>query len=346
MTAKPLTAFIVRVSRQLGAVQVAIIWTLNFVLLAEPSRAEQLRLFTLGSGEVAGSYYTTARAICDAVNRAERGDLRCSPDPTSGSIYNLKALRDGQIDFALVQSDWHRKAFKGTGLFARSGPLRSLRSVMSLNPEAITILARGDATIIQPRDLPGKRVDIGHPASGRRATNDILLRELGLSLKDFSQVLELPLGGVVDEICAGRLDASILILGHPNARVDHALSKCSASLIPVRGPGFDRLLLGGADYVHNVIPGAAYQGLINDVPTYAVISTLVTLASTDPAIVKTLVTRTLEQLPRLMQSASMLDGLEPKKMQRQGLTAPLHPGAQVAFDSFKLNNSQSRVPLR
>ena len=106
---------------------------------------ESLRLFTIGAGDVGGSYYASAQAICEVVNRAERGRLRCSPDPTQGSIYNLDALRKGQIDFAIVQSDWHREAFEGTGIYGRDGHFKDLRSVVSLYEEPITIIARRGA---------------------------------------------------------------------------------------------------------------------------------------------------------------------------------------------------------
>jgi len=108
------------------------------LLLAGPLAAQDLRLFSVGAGDVEGGYYSAARAICDAVNRAERGRLRCSPEPTSGSLYNLAALADGQLDFALVQSDWHKHAIEGGSIFATRGAMANLRSVMSLYPSRST----------------------------------------------------------------------------------------------------------------------------------------------------------------------------------------------------------------
>ena len=115
------------------------------LMLAAPAAAQELRLFTVGAGEVGGGYYAAANAICDRVNRKEVGRLRCSPEATSGSLYNLAALRNGQLDFALVQSDWQRAAYEGTDAFATAGPMTDLRSVMGaiqdvpgLNPSWIT----------------------------------------------------------------------------------------------------------------------------------------------------------------------------------------------------------------
>src|SRR5262245_50930544 len=83
---------------------------------AQPLIAQDLQFLSVGSGNLDGGYFTATRAICEVLNRAERGRLRCSPESTPGSLYNLVALENGQIDFALVQSDLHKHAFNGTSI--------------------------------------------------------------------------------------------------------------------------------------------------------------------------------------------------------------------------------------
>ena len=53
-----------------------------------------------------------------------------------------------------MQSDWQSAAYDGTDTFAAAGPMTDLRSVMSLYPEAITMLARPDSGIARSTDLP------------------------------------------------------------------------------------------------------------------------------------------------------------------------------------------------
>ena len=296
-----------------------------------PLAAEGLRLFTIGAGDVGGSYYASAQAICEVVNRAERGRLRCSPDPTRGSIYNLDALRKRQIDFAIVQSDWHREAFEGTGIYARSGRFEDLRSVLSLYEEPITILARPGTGINQPTDLVGKRIDIGHPASGRRATIERFFGALALTPEKFAKVVELSSSGALDELCAGALDATILVVGHPNATIGRILATCAADLIPVAGAELTSVLEGQPDYSRAVIRKSDYPELSADVPTFAVMATLVTRADLEADSVQSLVRHVLDGRAGLAQRAPVLNDLAPGRMWRQGLTAPLHAGAKAAF---------------
>ncbi|MGI9525082.1 MAG: TAXI family TRAP transporter solute-binding subunit [Hyphomicrobiaceae bacterium] len=310
--------------------------------LSAPTSANDLRLITLGAGEVAGSYFASARAICESVNRAQRGGrLRCSPDPTAGSVYNLRALREGQLDFALIQSDWQRRAYEGSGYFAAAGPMKDLRSVAGLYPEAITILVRKDAEIVELADLKGKRIDIGHPASGRRATNDRFFQALNLSATDFAMVAELTVGGAIQEICAGRIDATVLVVGHPNATIAKALTRCGATLIPARGPQFDDVVSRDADYSPVSISSTSYPNLDAHVPTFAVIATLVTRSSTEEVIVRAVVKAILGQLPQLAQMAPVLGSLSVHDLSSRGLTAPLHPGAKSAFDTVLMSPSPS-----
>jgi TRAP transporter TAXI family solute receptor len=300
---------------------------------AAPAGAQGLRLFTLGSGEVGGSYFAAADAICNLLNRDHRGVLRCSPEATPGSLYNIAALRDGQLDFAFVQSDWQRSAYEGRPPFAAAGPMDDLRSVMSLYPEAITVLARSDVGVTGLDDIRGLRVDVGPPASGRQATVGYLLGAAGLERADFAALLELPANTSVDELCAGHVDVSILVVGHPNPAVARAMQDCGPQIVPLSGPRIDPIFAGSGEYTSVVIRRSAYPGLAADVPTYAAIATVVTHASMDADLVEALVAATLDGLPELAVRAPVLAGLDPTAMSATGLAAPLHPGAAKAFEA-------------
>lgn len=296
---------------------------------------QPLSLFTLGSAALDGGYHAVARALCDRVNRAELGVLRCSPEPTAGSLYNLTALRDRQLDFALAQSDWQQHAYRGTSVFARRGPDPSLRSVMSLYPEPFTLLARRQAAIASLPDLAGKRVDIGHPSSGRQATMRAVMEAFGLAADRFAETLELPTNSAIEALCSGRIDATVLIIGHPNAPVGRALAVCDVGIVPLTGPPVERLIQAGGSYSAGTIPHDAYPELARDVPSFAVMATLVTGASMDDAPVQALVRVTLEHLDWLRRYVPVLAGLDPAAMRTSGLTAPLHPAAAAAFDAFQ-----------
>ena len=83
---------------------------LALILAVQPSAAEEnskFRMFaSVGTGETNGIYYPLGEVICGIVNQnLHESGIRCSRETTPGSVYNVSALRDGELEFALIQSD-------------------------------------------------------------------------------------------------------------------------------------------------------------------------------------------------------------------------------------------------
>ena len=314
---------------------------MRFILMATalavslaPLPAGAFSFFTFGSGGLNGGYFSAAREICERVNRNSGGDIRCSPESTPGSAYNLNALSAGELDIALAQSDWQRHAVNGTGSFKASGARTQLRSVMSLYPESVTFFARKGLSIKDASGFEDLVVDIGHPASGRHNTALYLFKAFNLTAENFQELLELPSDVAISGLCAGTIDATILVVGHPNTAVARALSECDVEILSLNNANFARFLTDNPDYSEAYIPISAYPELAMDVPTVAVMATVLTQASMDPETVRLLVAETLANKDLLGRRIPLLAGLEPAEMAVKGLTAPLHPGAQAAFDAF------------
>ena len=136
---------------------------------------------SIGTGQVNGIYYPVGKAICQIVNRDLRTQgVRCSPESTPGSVYNIDAVQSGELEFGIVQSDVQFAAYNGEGAW-KGRPFRGLRSVASLYPELVTVIARADAHIKDLADLKGRRVNVGSKGTGTRATWDAIEAELGWS---------------------------------------------------------------------------------------------------------------------------------------------------------------------
>jgi uncharacterized protein len=314
-----------------------------FVLIAvlafpQPLSAQELRLFSIGSGDLDGGYFAAARAICEVINRVDGKRFRCSPESTPGSLYNLVALDKGQLDLAIVQSDLQKHAFKGTSVFASRGPMTRLRSVMSLYPEPFNLIVRKKAGIQSFRDLVGKRVDIGLPSSGRQATMRAVMEGFGIKLTDFQFVAELPSSDAIYELCAGRVDATALITGHPSAVIDRALTECDAELLSLAGPEIERLISTNDEYSRISLPIRTNATPPGELVTFAVRATVLTLATMDDVIIDAFVRNTLMNLDTLRQKVPILATLDSGEMRSLGHSAPLHPAAARGFDRLLAGN--------
>src|SRR5680860_927209 len=104
--------------------------------------AQEQQFITIGTGGVTGVYYPAGGAICRLVNmdRKDHG-IRCAVEVTGGSVYNLNAMAQGELDLAVVQSDWQLHPYNGSSQFEGDGPNKKLRAVFSMHPEPFTVVA-------------------------------------------------------------------------------------------------------------------------------------------------------------------------------------------------------------
>ena len=177
--------------------------------LASGAVAQQT-FISIGTGGVTGVYYPAGGAVCSLVNRgrAEHG-IRCGVESTGGSVFNVNAIRSGEMEFGVAQSDIQYNSFNGVAQFADAGAFEGLRAVFSLHPEPFTVVARADAGISSFEDLRGKRVNIGNPGSGQRATMDVVLDAMGWTTADFAVASELPPAEQALALCDNNIDAMV-----------------------------------------------------------------------------------------------------------------------------------------
>jgi uncharacterized protein len=299
-------------------------------LLAAGASAQEQQFITIGTGGVTGVYYPTGGAICRLVNanRSEHG-IRCSVESTGASVYNVNTMRQGELDFGIVQSDVQHNALKGLGAeFEGQGPFEDLRAVFALHAEPFTVVARADSGIETFDDLKGKRVNVGDPGSGTRSTFGVLMDVKGWSMADFALASELKSAEQAQALSDNNVDAIAFAVGHPNGSIQEATTTTDARLIPVSGPEVDALVEANPYYSKATIPGGMYAGNPDDVETFGVGATFLTTAAMPEETVYQVVKAVFENLEDFKKLHPALANLKKEEMISAGLSAPLHPGAE------------------
>src|SRR5688572_30123360 len=206
-----------------------------------PATAQQ-KFVTIGTGGVTGVYYAVGGAVCRLLNKDRKAHgIRCSVESTGGSAFNVNTIKAGELDFGMAQSDVQFQAAKGQGPF-KDNAFADLRAVFSVHPEPFTVLARKEAGVTKFEDLKGKRVNVGNPGSGTRASMDELLGALGWTLSDFSLASELKADEHGPALCDGKIDAFYYGVGHPSANIQDPTTTCGAKLVSIAGPAVDKLV--------------------------------------------------------------------------------------------------------
>lgn len=298
---------------------------------AAPAVAQQ-KFISIGTGGLTGVYYPTGGAICRLVNKGRKQHgLRCSAESTGGSVYNINTIRAGELDFGVAQSDWQFHSYNGTSKFSDAGPFKKLRAVFSVHPEPFTAIARKDSGIRHFRDFKGKRVNIGNPGSGQRATMEVVMKAMGWTKGDFALAGELKGSEMPQALCDNKLDAMIYTVGHPAAAIKEVTTTCESALVDVTGPEIDKLIRENDYYRSAAVPAGMYEGNPQETKTFGVGATFVTSADVDDAVVYEVVKAVFENFDDFRKLHPAFAALKESEMIQDGLSAPLHAGAEKYY---------------
>ena len=283
---------------------------------------------TIGTGGQTGVYYQVGGAICRLVNKGTKDhDIKCT-HTTGGSVANINGLRNGDINMGVAQSDWQYHAYNGTAPDKfPDGEYKDLRAVFSVHPEPFTVVARADSGIETFEDLKGKRVNLGNPGSGARATFEVVMEKMGWEASDFSLAAELKSSEQAAALCDDKIDAIVFTVGHPSGTIKEATTSCESKLINVNNDTIKKLADDNDFYAMATIKGGTYRGSDDDVETFGVGATFVTSTDSSDEVVYEMVKAVFDNFRRFKKMHPAFANLEEKNMIKNNLSAPLHPGA-------------------
>ncbi len=290
------------------------------------------KIITVGTAGVTGVYYPAGGAICRLMNRGRKEHgIRCTVESTGGSINNLEAIRKGDLDLGVVQSDLLYHAYNGSEIFSDVGADKKLRILFSLHAEPFTVVARKDANINNFDDLEDKRVSIGSPGSGMRATMEELMKRKGWTDKTFAALVDVKSNDLASALCGKSVDAIVYAGGHPNGTIQQLTSACDTKLVNVAGTEIEQLIASHPFYSRVVIPGGMYNSNPKDTKTFGVRAVLVASEDLSDDIAYEIVRSVFDRLDDFKTLHPVFATLNEKNMVKDTEMAPMHPGALRYF---------------
>ncbi len=338
---------------------ILIVLCASALLLASVAFAQDLRFLRIGTGSTAGTYFPVGGLIANAISNPP-GSRDCDVGgscgvpgviaaavSTQGSVENVIAVSEGELDLALSQADVAYLAFSGFGLFAETGPRGNLRAIANLYPEAVHLVTRADAGISTVADLANRRVSLGEPESGTRVVAKIVLAAWGLSENDVVSFYD-KLGRASDMLVAGEIDAMFIVGGYPLSAVEQAAGLVSLELTPIDGEPATDIMRDHRFLMAETIPADIYGDLAST-PTLAVGAQLLVSAEADDDFVYD-ITKALwhPNNRKLLDSGHPNGELIRLDTALHGVAIPLHPGAQRFYEEqglIQLNEFQGPPQL-
>jgi len=302
-----------------------LILTLYFVNAAFASRS----FITIGTAAVTGVYYPTGGAICRMVNKNKKQhNIRCNVEATGGSEYNINSLSKNEMDIGIAQSDTVFQAWNGEKPFQTK--FSNLRSIFSIHPETLTLVARKDSGIRTLQDIKGKRVNVGNPGSGNRRTVLQLFKFCNITVKDLRLAGALKAAEMPDALRDKKLDAYFYTVGHPTANIQDIATSIDINIVPITGKCINRLVSSRPYFVKTHVPGNLYRGVPKQIPTFGLKATLITTKNVPDHTIYHLVKAVFENLNEFRDLHPAYKHLTQKSM-LEGLIPPFHPGAEKYY---------------
>lgn len=235
----------------------------------------KLRL-SIATGPIGGPYYVYGGGVAKIISKYVR-NVEATAEVTSGSVDNLKFLRDGRADLAFTATLSLHDSYRGTGAFARVGrvPAAALAVLYVQPTHLVTFATKRVGSLL---DLQGKVVSTGVPGSG---TEEIALRILDAAGLDLAvDIRRHRLGPMqaAEALKDGKIDAFVWSSGLPNSAVLDLTTTFGRQVrfLPTADvlPRLQRKY-GSGIFLQVNIPRGTYPGLDVDVPTVGVASLLV-----------------------------------------------------------------------
>jgi TRAP transporter TAXI family solute receptor len=313
-------------------VAAAVVAGLLGVVALEPApEAQQRRVVTIAAGSVDGVYYPIAGAISRITSETKSLNIRATVASSGGSLANVKLMRAGEADFALLQNDVAYYAYNGVGPEPFVGkPVKSLVGVFSVYPEAVHLVATHASGVKSVRDLKGKRIAVGPKGSATEQNALQVLAVHGVTERDLAGSVRVSFTAAVDQLNAGTVDAAFFSIAVGAPVINHALASGKLSLISVGASASEALAQKYPFYTIDEIPANTYKNQDREVVVPAVMAMLVTRSSMPEDLVYQFTKAVFDNLPQFHAAHAAARNLT-LQTALVGMVLPLHPGAQRFF---------------
>jgi len=319
----------------------------GFAFASESKAKEEFSFFRIGTGGIAGTYYPIGGLIaqwvsnppgsrpCDKGGSCGVPGLVSVAQAANGSVANVKAVGNGDLESGFAQSDVTYWAYSGTEIFSKKDSIRNLRAIGSLYAESFHLVARKGSGIKSVRDLRGKRISLDEPGSGTLVDARIILEAYGLSESDLKPEYVKP-DVAVEKIRNNQLDAFFIIAGYPTKSVKDLAGTIGAEMIPIAGPAVEQVIKKYDFFSADVIPTGVYAG-VGETKTLSVKAIWVVDVNLDSELVYQVTKAVWNPKARILFDKGHPKALEiTVETALEGIGIPLHPGAKRYYREIGL----------
>lgn len=298
--------------------------TIILFCISGAKASNEKKIIKIGSGSLLDGYYSIGLTLCRYISQSNNG-IKCEVVPTSGSLENISLLRDEKIDFAFTLSNLALDSYNGTGYYSKLPAFKDMYQLLRLHDQYFTVLVKDKDKILVFGDLEGKKISNGPLESDSTIAYDSLIAHY--DFKKAPEDIEILHENYAKEFCSGRIDAVMLMTGHPNALVNMITHKCETDFITIEDDKIDLLIKNSPAFKKARLVAGTYPGITKNQQTIAASSIFVAGKSVDKKIVQNFLNYFNSRRSRFKSSDPVLYDMDDAKF-TNGFVIPNTHGAQ------------------
>lgn len=295
--------------------------------------------YILATASTGGTYYPVGVALSTLVKVKLEPDtgIGMSAINSAGSGENVRLLREGEAQFAILQGLYGYFAKTGSGPLEEAGPQENLRSVTMLWPNVEQFVIATDkvnsGTVSDLVELKGESMAMGAENSGTLGSNDTLLSGLGINIFEDYDLFYGGYGPSAEALQNGQVAGLNPPSGVPTGALSQLFATIGddATMLEVTVEELAKMDDGRELWTPYVVKAGTYPGLDEDVNTIAQPNLLATTSETSEEDVYLITKTVYENLP-FLQSIHPATKDMMLEAALAGLPLPLHPGAQRYYE--------------
>jgi uncharacterized protein len=287
-----------------------------------PAETQRLSLVTAGTG---GAWYPIGSGIADLVNKQLKG-VQMAGEVTQGGIENVRLLHGNKAQFGFANFDAALQGYSGQKPF--DDGKKDILGVASLYPSTLQVVVLDNSPIKGMKDLKGKRVVVGPPASSSAVMGYNVLEAYGIG-KDDIKGLQLAFAEGADALKDGNADVLFVASAHPNSTVMDLAATKAIRLIPIEPDMQEKISKQYGYYGKISIPKGTYKGQNQDVPTLSLSTMIIVNKDVSEKTVYDFTKVLFDNLETVKGFHAVMAGVRIEDAPNTPI--PLHPGAIKYF---------------
>ncbi len=309
-----------------------------FAISANMVHAQEEQSYLLATASTGGTYYPVgvALATLTKVKLQPKEKIGMSAINSAGSGENVKLLREGEAQFAILQGLFGHYAATGTGPVEADGPQEHLRAVTMLWQNVEQFVVKNDhvksGNVDDLAAMKGSAMALGKKNSGTIGSNKTLFSGLGIDIENDYELFYGGYGPSADALQNGQVEGMNTAAGVPTGAVTKAYAAIGdkITMLEVTDEQIATLDGGKGLWTRYVIEADTYPGQSEAINTVAQPNFLAVHADVPEETVYKITKTIFENLPFLQAIHKATNAMALEKA-LAGLPVPLHPGAAKYF---------------